>query len=140
MLEAAIGRLRVSPGVTGVLVSSFYETHPVGGPAGQGLYLNAAARVDTTLPVQEFFDLLLRIESDLGRIRTQRWGPRTIDLDLLLFDDLVLHIPELTVPHPHMHERRFVLEPLAEIAPDALHPRLRRCVRELASELRGSPS
>lgn len=122
MLREAIDRLLASPGVTGVQVSSFYETQPVGGPPGQGPYLNAAAGVHTTLRVQDFFELLRQIESDLGRIRTVRWGPRTIDLDLLLFDDLVLHTTELTVPHPHMHGRRFVLEPLAEIAPDIIHP------------------
>lgn len=135
LLEAAIGRLRASPGVTGVLVSSFYETQPVGGPAGQGLYLNAAARVDTTLPVQDFFDLLRRIESDLGRTRAQHWGPRTIDLDLLLFDDLVLHNPELTVPHPRLHERRFVLEPLAEIAPEVIHPLFQSSIVALLGEM-----
>ena len=103
-------------------VSAAYETDPVGFTE-QPPFLNAAARVRTDLAPGAFFAGLLKIEGDLGRVRTFRNAPRTIDLDLLLFDDLLLDGPELTVPHPRLHERAFVLVPLAEISPDVVHPR-----------------
>lgn len=121
-LRGALERVRAAEGVQGLRASSFYETQPVGGPAGQGKFLNAAAIVETTLSPHDFLHLLQRVELELGRERKEHWGPRTIDLDLLLYDDLVLETPELSIPHPRMHERRFVLEPLSEIAPDLLHP------------------
>lgn len=133
-IAAAIERLRGARGIAGVQPSSVYETEPVGGPA-QGPYLNAAARIDTTLDALGLLRLLLSIEASLGRVRAERWGPRTIDLDLLLFDREVIHTPELILPHPHLHERRFVLEPLAEIAPGALHPTLGKNVYELLQSL-----
>jgi 2-amino-4-hydroxy-6-hydroxymethyldihydropteridine diphosphokinase len=120
-------------------VSSFYETAPVGGPAGQPMYLNAAARLQTSLKPHELLDVMLQIELALGRDRApgERNGPRTIDLDLLLYEDLALDEPGLTLPHPRMHERVFVLQPLAEVAPHAPHQRLKKTVRELLDELRG---
>jgi 2-amino-4-hydroxy-6-hydroxymethyldihydropteridine diphosphokinase len=110
-------------GVLVVGVSSLRETEPWG-PVEQPRYLNGAVAVETDLPPRELLDALLDVERGLGRARDdeERWGPRTIDLDLLLYGDLVLDEPGLDVPHPRLHERRFALEPLAELAPDALLP------------------
>lgn len=106
-------------------------------PTPQPRYLNAVDQLDTRLPALELFHALKRIERQMGRGVSTRWAPRLIDLDLLLFGALVLETPELTVPHPGLHLRRFVLEPLAALAPDAVHPRLHQTVRAL---LRGLDS
>ncbi|MBA2385053.1 MAG: 2-amino-4-hydroxy-6-hydroxymethyldihydropteridine diphosphokinase [Actinobacteria bacterium] len=103
-------------------VSGFYETDPVG-MVDQPRFLNAAAFVHTRLSPRDLLDFLLEIERQLGRVRTgERFGPRTIDLDLLLYEDLVIDEPGLTVPHPRLHERRFALEPLAELDPELVVP------------------
>ena len=99
-------------------VSSLYETAPVGGP-DQDPYLNAVGLIETTFSAHDLLAALLEIESAAGRVRNERWGPRTLDLDLLVFDDLCLDGPDLEVPHPRAHERRFVLAPLVEVWPDA---------------------
>lgn len=119
-----------------IAASSFYETDPVGFTE-QPKFINAVARLETALAPEKLMEALLAIERELGRDRnaTVPKGPRTIDLDLLLYDDRIIDIPGLTVPHPAMHERRFVLEPLAEIAPNAVHPALRRTARELLTTL-----
>jgi 2-amino-4-hydroxy-6-hydroxymethyldihydropteridine diphosphokinase len=116
--------------------SSFYETDPVGYTA-QPKFVNAVAQVETELSPEELMQTLLAIERELGRDRaaTVPKGPRTIDLDLLLYDDRVIDTPGLTVPHPAMHERLFVLEPLVEIAPHVVHPVLMRTARELLDGL-----
>jgi 2-amino-4-hydroxy-6-hydroxymethyldihydropteridine diphosphokinase len=134
-LNAAITRLRSWPGVDVTKVSTFLETDPVGGPGGQGKYLNAAAEVHTTLAPLELMRALLQIETALGRVRTERFGPRTIDLDVLLYGLEVVQSDELTVPHPRMHERAFVLAPLVEIAPLAVHPILESTVADLLKRL-----
>jgi 2-amino-4-hydroxy-6-hydroxymethyldihydropteridine diphosphokinase len=104
-----------------VAVSSVYETAPVGGPE-QGRYLNAVAVVETDLDPGALLEGCLALERALGRRRRERWGPRSIDLDVLLYGDTAVDRPGLTVPHPRMKERRFVLEPLAEAWPDARLP------------------
>jgi 2-amino-4-hydroxy-6-hydroxymethyldihydropteridine diphosphokinase len=102
--------------------SSFYEAAPIGGDTDQDWYLNAVALLDTSLDPRRLLDGLLAIELTRGRIRTERWGPRTLDLDILLFGTEVIDEPGLTVPHPEMLHRRFVLEPLVEVWPDATLP------------------
>jgi 2-amino-4-hydroxy-6-hydroxymethyldihydropteridine diphosphokinase len=134
-LDGAIAALSATPGVRVRRVSSYRETEPVGGPAGQGSYLNAAAALETTLDPLELLHVLRAIEARFGRVRTVRWGERTLDLDLLLFDDRIIETPELTVPHPRLRERRFVLEPLAEVAPAVVEPRSGRTVSELLRDL-----
>lgn len=122
LLETAIQELRRDDGLRVVRQSRWHETAPAGGPPGQHAFLNGAVLVETELTPQGVLELLKQIERGSGRQRLQRWGPRTLDLDLLLFDDLVLETPELTLPHPRMAWRRFVLEPAAEVAPDMIHP------------------
>jgi len=117
-----------------VACSRSQETEPMG-PPGQGRYLNAAAAIDTQLGPAELLQHLRAIERAAGRERHTPWAARTLDLDLLLYEDRVIDTPELTVPHPHMHERRFVLEPLSEIAPDAVHPQLNQTVRAMLNAL-----
>jgi 2-amino-4-hydroxy-6-hydroxymethyldihydropteridine diphosphokinase len=117
-----------------IAVSSFYETEPVE-VTDQAWFLNCAVGLETSVPPPELMRSLLRIEQEMGRKRIQKKGPRTIDIDILLFGDAVVNTPELTIPHPAMHERRFVLEPLAEIAPDARHPVLKKTIRELREAL-----
>ena len=118
-------------------VSQFIRTTAAGGPDEQPAYFNAASEIETTLSPDDLLGVLQEIESALGRDRTreQRWGPRTCDLDLLLVGDIVIKTEVLTIPHPRMHERSFVLQPLAQIAPHALHPVLNKSVAELLAEL-----
>jgi 2-amino-4-hydroxy-6-hydroxymethyldihydropteridine diphosphokinase len=116
-LDAALSALDALPGTRLDAVSAIYETAPVG-PPGQQDYLNAVARLSTTLAPLALLDALLSIEQSRGRVRAERWGPRTLDLDLLVHGDAVLSDPRLTLPHPRLHERAFVLTPLADLAPD----------------------
>ncbi len=136
-LEQAVVMLAATPGVVVGRRSSLYETKPVGGPAGQEDYLNGVVEVTTTLSPEELLERLQTIEIALGRVRTVKDGPRTIDLDLLLHGDSIREEPHLTLPHPRMHERLFVLEPLAEIAPGVAHPVLDRTAAELRAQLLG---
>ena len=120
ILENALVSLHQVQGVSLQARAHIYLTAPVGPP--QPDYLNCCALLKTMLSPEEILRILLKIEADFGRIRRERWGPRLLDLDLLLFDNLVLETPTLQLPHPRMHERAFVLVPLAEIAPDWIEP------------------
>ncbi|HKB06325.1 MAG TPA: 2-amino-4-hydroxy-6-hydroxymethyldihydropteridine diphosphokinase, partial [Gemmataceae bacterium] len=139
-LDQAVLRLRAVPGLTVRRVSQYYETAPVGGPAGSGAYLNAVAEAETSLLPEAVLQTLLEIERGFGRIRTEPNAPRTLDLDLILYGDLVHSDPDPVVPHPRFHERRFVLQPLADLAPDARHPILKKTVRELLGALPPDPT
>jgi len=105
-----------------VAVSPVYETEPVGGPPGQGPYLNLVVELDTGLTARQLLELAHRLEDAAGRERVERWGPRTLDVDVLLVGDMTVDEPDLVVPHPRMWERRFVLAPLADLAPDLVPP------------------
>jgi 2-amino-4-hydroxy-6-hydroxymethyldihydropteridine diphosphokinase len=131
-LREAVARLHETGQV--IRVSSYYETRPME-VTEQPWFLNCALELQTPLTPVVLLQTLLKIERAMGRERTQAKGPRNIDLDLLLFDDETLHTSELSLPHPAMHARRFVLVPLAEIAPLVMHPVLRKTVSELLANL-----
>lgn len=134
-LNDGVSRLQAAPGLTVLQVSPYYETAPVGGPAGSGAYLNAVVEAESTLPPESLLAMLLEIERTFGRVRSELNAPRTLDLDLVLYGDWVRKEADPILPHPRLHERRFVLQPLADIAPNAVHPVLKKAVRELLDAL-----
>jgi 2-amino-4-hydroxy-6-hydroxymethyldihydropteridine diphosphokinase len=129
-LESAIKRLEKNPLVAIGNASSFYETEPVG-YKGQGWFVNQAVEIETAIAPLGLLRALQGIEKEMGRERRERWGPRIIDIDILFYGNLILAITELTIPHPHIHERRFVLVPLAEIAPSFMHPVFNKSIERL---------
>jgi len=131
-LREAQTRLSVAGSIAAA--SSLYETEPVE-YIEQPWFLNYAVLLETTLSPQELMSAILNIEEQMGRRRLVKKGPRSIDIDILLFGDVVLKSDALTIPHPEMHRRRFVLEPLAEIAPEVVHPVLHKSIRELLAAL-----
>ena len=129
--------IRLLPG-KGIFVtrrSTMRETEPWG-VQDQPRFINMAIEGETELSPLRLLEVLKITEDEVGRVETRRWGPRAIDLDILLYDDLVMNTPELTIPHPLMHEREFVLGPLDEIAPDKIHPVWKKTIRELLLDLR----
>ena len=128
-LEKAIVALDKIPSITLKSHSSWYQTAPVGPP--QPDYLNGCALLEVQLPPQKLMSTLLAVEKDFGRVRRQRWGARTLDLDIIFLGDLVIDTPNLKIPHPRREERAFVLMPLAEIAPDWLDPLTGKTVKQL---------
>jgi len=120
-LQGAIDTLFDAPGLEFVTMSSVYETEPVGGPE-QGPYLNAVVIGETELDPHTLLERAMNVERAFGRVRTERWGPRTLDVDLIMVDDVIMEEPELTLPHPLAHERAFVLVPWVEADPDAELP------------------
>ncbi len=139
-LMQAVIRLSEVEGIAVRRLSQFIQTEPVGGPDDQPVYFNAAVEVAVELSPRQLLDVLQEVERHLGRDRSreERWGPRTCDLDILLMGELVIDdAPDLTIPHPRMHERAFVLEPLSAIAPGAVHPVLGKTVSEMLDDVRG---
>ena len=133
-LQMALKELTTLPTMELCRVSSVYETAPVG-MTDQPDFLNMVAQGETTLSPRELLDALLHIENKMGRTRTVRWGPRVIDLDLLLYGDTQISLPGLTVPHPRLPERAFVLTPLAEIAPGLILPSSKETIENLSGKL-----
>jgi 2-amino-4-hydroxy-6-hydroxymethyldihydropteridine diphosphokinase len=136
-LESAVGDVGALVGVEVLACSDWYETPPVGGPDGQPPYLNGVLLLQTQRSPRDLLAALQAIEAAHGRVRAERWGPRTLDLDLLAYDALVSADPELTLPHPRAHERAFVLAPWAQVDPDFVLPGspLPRTVADLLAAL-----
>lgn len=132
---SAIARLSQHDSISITKISPLLETAPVGGPANAPPFLNGAIEIDTTLGSHALFRELMAIEEVIGRTRNDRWEPRVIDLDLILFGDKIVSSDELIIPHPMMHQRPFVLEPLSMIAPDVVHPTLMMTVKGLLENI-----
>ena len=115
--------------------SSIYETEPWGN-TNQPQFYNKVLEISTSLSPQELLSLILKIEIKLGRERNKKWSPRIIDIDILFFSDLIINEPNLNIPHSHLHERKFVLEPLNETVPDYIHPVLKKPIHQLLAELK----
>ena len=141
-LKEATKKLEARPEISVTARSPYYETAPQGGPP-QPLYVNAVLGIETGLSPEELLKVAHEVEDSLGRDRNnskeERWGPRTIDIDILLYDDLIVEDEHLTIPHPMMHERRFVLEPLVDISPASMHPTLGKTASQLLEIIKETP-
>ncbi len=133
-ITKAIEKLSKTSGIELVKQSSLIETEPYG-KLDQPDFLNCVIIVKTDINPEHLLEICNKIENDLGRIRKEKWGPRTIDLDILFIDDYVIHTPDLVVPHPEVHLREFVLTSLNEIAPDFVHPVLNKTIKEIYSKI-----
>jgi 2-amino-4-hydroxy-6-hydroxymethyldihydropteridine diphosphokinase len=138
LIRKAVEAMRDLPRTLVVRVSSLYDTDPVG-EVEQPPFLNAVVWLETTLEPRELLWQLLLIEKRMGRVRSQRWGPRPIDLDLLFYDDRLIDEPDLTVPHPEAHRRGFVLLPLLELDPEFVHPATGESIKKLIKRLPPDP-
>jgi 2-amino-4-hydroxy-6-hydroxymethyldihydropteridine diphosphokinase len=119
------------PGIRVLKISQLIETAPLGGPPDQGDYLNGVAELICSISARQLLEQLLKIETHMGRERKEKWGPRSIDLDLLIFGDEIIDEPHLKVPHPLMQKRSFVMVPFCEIAPELVHPVLGSTMRQI---------
>lgn len=133
-LNSAITKLSEVPGIQVTKISSRYETKPYG-KTDQPDFMNMAIEVDTNLTPLDLLETVLDVEHELGRVRTEVWGPRNIDIDVLLYEELELQLSDLKVPHPEMHLRSFVIDPLNEIAPKKEHPTLKMTVEKIKEQL-----
>lgn len=133
-LDGGLQNLSSRKEIRNVKSTEYIETEPYGG-VEQGKFLNACVRLETLLPPEELLDVLHEAEDAAGRERAEHWGPRTLDLDILFYDDLVMDSEDLVIPHIDMQNRRFVLEPLAELCPGKVHPVLQRTVKQLLAEM-----
>ncbi len=133
-LQDATGILNEKPEIAIIAASAVYETAPIG-VVDQPYFLNAVLQVHTSLSARSLLNCLLAIERKFGRLRETRWGPRTLDLDILLYSDAIINQPGLQVPHPHLHERAFVLVPLCDLKPDLKHPVLGQSIQFLTKSL-----
>ena len=132
-LESSLTVINSIPGVNLVAVSSWYRTQPIGPP--QPDYLNGCAILNVQQTPEELLALLQAVELQFGRVRNEKWGARTLDLDIILYEDLMINTPNLTIPHPRIHERAFVLVPLAQIAADWQEPKTGKAIAQLAGEI-----
>ena len=136
-LAEAVRKLRAIPTLRVMKISSVYVTEPVG-VKDQNEYLNAVVSTQTSAGVTDFHLRIKSIEKEIGRVERERWGPREIDIDILLFGDRIISEAAITIPHAEMVNRRFVLQPLAEISPETVHPLLHKTVRDLLAECKDS--
>ncbi|HSZ55832.1 MAG TPA: 2-amino-4-hydroxy-6-hydroxymethyldihydropteridine diphosphokinase [Tepidisphaeraceae bacterium] len=134
-IRRALAALDAVPDIRVIQGSPLLENPAVGGPPDSPTFLNAVAEIETSLEPEPLLDRLLEIERQLGRVRKHKWEPRVIDLDILLYGDEIIQTPALQIPHPLMHQRPFVLQPLAQIAPDVIHPVTNKSIAELLRSL-----
>jgi 2-amino-4-hydroxy-6-hydroxymethyldihydropteridine diphosphokinase len=137
-LKAGILALEHHPGIQVLAKSRVYETEPFGVPSAQGVYLNAAAKLETSLPALDLLTVMLEVERSQGRERIERWGARTVDLDILIYGSSIISEPHLEVPHPRILERAFVLTPLRDIAPDLVIPGTTLTITKALERLNGN--
>jgi 2-amino-4-hydroxy-6-hydroxymethyldihydropteridine diphosphokinase len=133
-INKAVSRLVSYPEIVLLKTSSIIETEPYG-KTDQPFFLNCVMKIDTTLSAQKLLRLCLKTETNLGRIRNEKWGPRTIDIDILFYGTEIIEENDLIIPHPGIQERKFVLASLAELCPDLVHPVLNKRIKELNQQL-----